>query len=197
MKRVKSINEPEIRKLTDDDYIRMCYDKNGNEIPGKIKVIQVWPDNCSEELLNLPNIWFSNGFRICEFDEDDQTIQSFSHMAIHPRTKDIFCYNQRSGVVHVYDSEGNWKCKFSQNHIIKSCGMIMSDEGLLIIAASGKYIFSRDNYCVKIFNENGDFIFEIELENFSHPRDIAVDIYGNIFVVDIGTNEIKIFKPLY
>ena len=71
-------------------------------------------------------------------------------------------------------------------------GIAVSRSGLIYIADSG-------NYCIKIFNSNGEFLKKIggpgsKGTGLNFPQGIAVDDNGDIYVVDSNNGRIAIFN---
>ena len=95
-----------------------------------------------------------------------------------------------SDVVQVFSEDGQYLHHFDRN--VSGEGWLIGPQGLCV---SGDYMYVTEdsNTKVSVFCTSGEFVCSFGRGELKHPRGIAVDKDGFVFVCDSGSSRIQVF----
>ncbi|XP_066300017.1 tripartite motif-containing protein 2-like [Branchiostoma lanceolatum] len=105
---------------------------------------------------------------------------------------EMFIIDRRNKRIQVFDSEGNFRRKFST----KVKGKDTDPRGLAINPASGEvYVTDSKQKVVNVFSSLGEYIRSFGAGVVSIPCGIAVDSSGRAFVADMESHHVTVHDP--
>jgi hypothetical protein len=110
--------------------------------------------------------------------------QAPTRLARGPAGK-VYATDPEAGSVFIYDSDLNVIGELKNLNVPLGIG----------VGVDGKmYVGCQGTRAIQVYDASGDFIMNIGEGELGKPNDIALDLYGNLYVVDSAAHRVRIYN---